>query len=402
MASDAYFEPALHFTAGDARVVNTSDDWFQSADDPDNAGDTFIYPIMNEVMQAVDNGIIFVSSMVLLIFICLGVGWYVIYNIDAVNDEIVTRDFVDAFQSVTFIISLVANTLILEARIKSTARPRMYDALLHALHCMTRKMTGIRLSIVHEAEGREWRRANGAVEVTAETATEVKQHMHDIGMYMFVMTRYSYIVFQPRDPHADYLQFVSKEDYGKYEDILSQTIGARFKQEATTNIFSNAILFIEAQLMHMHHTGVIPSGTYTNLATVLDDIASKVHDINVSMRIATPRIFDQTSYAVLFIYLVILLPLQVYSNVSWWMMGIYPLALFIYVSNILFGEWMGDPFIAHPRFAGAEVIAWRHQLYAVIHELLLRDIKVDTFGAALHRLESEPSFIKRLQATVVR
>jgi hypothetical protein len=338
---------------------------------------------MGELMLLVDNGIIFVAFMLLLLCTCLGIGLYAIYNIGPVQTEITSRDFADAFQSVMFIVGLIANALYTEARTKSTARPRMYDAFLDSLQRMTRKMAGIRMTIEHMPNGRDWRRGGKTIDAVATDTPDARLQIRTIAMYIYVMARYSYKVFQPNDPHKDYLDYIDEAEYIRSEDVLRQTIGASFKQEQTTNIFSNAILFIETELMHMLRDGIIHSGVYTNLATILDDITDKVHDINASMRIATPRICDQSSYAILFIYLVVLTPLQIYSNVSWWMMVVYPLVLFIYMSNILFGEWMGDPFISHPRFAGTEVVAWRHQLYAVIHDLLLRDIPRDDRGDAL-------------------
>ena len=353
---------------------------------------------MNELLIAVDNGTIFLICITILVFGVIGIGWLVVYNINVVSTEIESRDFADAFGSIVFVIGLITNTLIMEAKATSTARPRMYDALLYSLTNMARKLSGVRVAVSHQGGGHEWRRnAEGGDSYTHETLPKVNQHIHDMAMYIFVMTRYSFIVFQPADPHRDYLEYVSAEEYNKYEDILSQTVGARFKSESATNIFANAILHIETQLMHMHHNGVIPSGTYTNMSAVLDDISNKVHDITVSMRIATPRIFDQLSYAVLFFYLVILLPLQVYSNVNWWMILVYPIALFIYVSNILFGAWMGDPLMTHPRYAGGEVVAWRHQLYAFIRELLLRDDQKNIYGSVIHRLDTNPTFISTLK-----
>lgn len=363
------------------------EDWYNGADDPDNTGDSYIYPVMIEIMRSIENGIVMLVSMLLIILTVIAIGWLSVYNINAVSAEIVSRDFADAFGSIIFVVSLITNTMINDARARSTARPRMYDALLDSIMRMTRTMNGIRQSVLHTGEGHEWNTKGKGQSTVPETTSSVNQHLHDIAMYMFVMARYSYIVFQPYDPHHDYEKYVSKAEYDKYENILTSTVGETFKNEDVTNVFSNALLLIKEHVIQLHVDRVIPTGIYNDFVVDLRVITDCVHDINVSMRIATPRIFDHLSKAILFFYLIVLLPLQVYSNVSWWMVLVYPLALFIYLSNIIFGEWMGDPLMTHPRFGGGEVLAWRRQMYAVIHQLLLREIHLDPARAALHALE---------------
>jgi hypothetical protein len=130
---------------------------------------------------------------------------------------------------------------------------------------------------------------------------------------------------------------------------------------------------------------------------VLEDIAQEIHDITVAQRISTPAIFDNLNYFVLGFYLLVLVPLQIYSNVESWIVLIYPAVLVIYVGPIIYGFWLGDPLMRYPRFEGPTVLAWRHKLYIKIKTLLFDELYTDIMGHE-HLTQNPDSFVEELRA----
>jgi hypothetical protein len=73
------------------------------------------------------------------------------------------------------------------------------------------------------------------------------------------------------------------------------------------------------------------------------------------------------------IYLFVFIPLAMYSSVQTWILLLYPATVSIYLGNIVYSKWLGDPLDRNPKFEGPEILLWRTQLYRKIRVLLLND-----------------------------
>jgi hypothetical protein len=403
--AQAWRQQAASAGSGDADPESESESisvpkWMEDVDEDAYSRDTLFLPFMQGLFESVQNGIFFVTSMAIVMFLAIGVGWFLVYQIDSVKEQIITKDFSNAFGPITFIIALISNELIRQARAKTTSRTTMYGDLVSNLEILIRKFAGMRLAIIHEGPDREWRR--NPTEYTGSSAPENAQIVHkqldDLFMYLFIMARHSYTLFQSHDPYADYLDFVDANKYAKFENVVRTPIGAQLKYETETSIFKNAILYMETHLIHLNHSGVIPSSIYLSTVEVLNSISNQVGGIVMSQRIAVPKIFDQLYYVALGFWLLILVPLQVYTSVQGWIIMIYPLILIIYLGPIIYGFWLGDPFMRYPRFdGGANVLSWRHKLYAEIQSLLFEDVYLDIVDRVSHSKHPETVLMEELR-----
>lgn len=373
--------------------------WMDEVDEEIQARDKYLLPLVEGMFQAVHNGIIFVTSMAIIIFTAIGVMWFLIYDIDIVHEQVISQDFSNAFGPITFIIALITNSLIQEAKSKSTARTRMYADLIYHIEILIRKLAGMRLAIIHEGRDREWRRNPSEYVGTSapENAKTVEKHIKDLSMYLFIMAKHSYTLFQPHDPHIDHLQYVDEKKLDTYENVVETPIGAKLKYESETSIFDNTVLYMETHLIHLNQSGVIPNSLYTSIVNVLDSISKQVNGITMAQRIATPKIFDQLYIAALGFYLLILVPLQIYSGSEAWIVLIYPVVLIFYVGPILYGFWLGDPLMRYPRFEGPQVLAWRIKLYAEIKSLLFEDVYLDIVERVAHSANPDKILMEEMQ-----
>lgn len=357
--------------------------WMMDADTETQYGDTIVAPLMKSMFHTINTGIVFLTSMEIIFFVAIAIGWLLIYQIDVVGDEIRMQNFAGAFGSITFAVALITNDLVRGAKLKSTARVRLYAGLLDEIDTLKRTLASVRLSVLHEGK-RTWKRDTGADDVKAETARVALSHLRELSILLFMMTKYSYQLFQPFDPYPDYQEFIDHDVYVEFDELLRAPIGAKMRSETVTDIFKNAILYMQTHLAHLLTTGVIQDAMYTQVNANIKSISDEVATITRARRIYTPTIFVNLEYFILGFYLLVLIPLEVYSNTENWMILIYPAVLVIYLSEILYGFWLGDPLMRHARFQGAEVLAWRHKLYREINSLLFHDVYIKMLDRINH------------------
>lgn len=338
-------------------------------------GGRTIIPFIKLISEYVNNGIFYVTATTMVFFGFAAIVWQLIYSISAVSKELRLQDFSGAFRPITFNIAFIQSKLTDLAKDKSTSRVKLYADLLNELDNLKRTLACIRISIDQEPFGKRYSRP-GTKETeqgTLETNKLARKHIREISILLFILTKYSYQLFQPHDPVNDWEDFMDADTFYKYDELLRKPIGARFRSETTNDIFKNAVLFMDFSASHMLHQGVIPNAMFKRISDDIYKINNEVNEVNKAQRIFTPQVFNFVEYFILGFYLLILTPLEVYSNTEDWLLLIYPTILALYVLPILFGDWLKDPFAKNPRYDGPEVLAWRNKLYREINILLLSD-----------------------------
>lgn len=95
-------------------------------------------------------------------------------------------------------------------------------------------------------------------------------------------------------------------------------------------------------------------------------VRARLHAADIAEYVVTPPQSRHHILIALGIYLLVYVPVSIYLRVGVWMIGLYPLTLWLVFGFKLVERWLGDPFQMHPRPGSARPREWRRRLVAFI------------------------------------
>lgn len=354
------------------------------------------------VFAAASSGALWLLTMVLFGYFLLTIFWLALLSIEPIDHVLRTTNIGSTIDLLSFIIALIT-------RYQITKRLDAVISTLGKYHAMTQSIRTLHENViaVFRANLKHFERIvksyNGTHSVPAHDALVLSQWvvaMAEIGndtmTNMQLMALWSLRVFLKgadvvnsyqwyglTEREINYSFHMPKARYGytpEYDALsILRALLRRLKDQlmAATKSFEGAQRRRHEATASTHEnvnnnnnkniTPHIGTGEMNVLMTSLQTLEKALNEVETSVEVAAPAILDISMIGTLVIYLVILLPLQIYVDVAGLSLIFTPVVLFLYSFPLVLTWYVGSPFEAHAHWGVLGVYKFRRRLYKMVY-----------------------------------
>ena len=310
------------------------------------------YPFhfLNVFMRYHDAGIIRAMVLLLMMVALIGTIWVMLLEYTPLKDIFATRNIPGSLSIVNLIVALVYNTIIQQSLSSYESGPRLYLRILHAIRDMSRKFT----------EAVEVPRSELFLKEKKRRTVHASRCLHAYELCK-AMSQFALLLFnRETDPvKVMYSEAVQRRLY---------RCGMRPENKLTQLPTFVGFLLDDwmEELTVAKNQGLLDPGEVTALNQTTQVLRDHLDELDAVRQVRAPDIFANFSRAVLYFYVLFILPVSMYDDVDVLMIVSYAIVFFLVFGPIFIRWWLGDPFDNRPRYTGMGFQSWRASIYAEI------------------------------------
>lgn len=362
------FEDEISHTAGGyvsrERRAALSDRW------------TFFFTVVVEnLFSAIAGGLVWISVVVVFAYFLVSSFWVGIFSISSVEQAITSRNLGEAFAALSFVIAFITSNQITR-RIKVITTPiRLYREMVMAIQRLHEDFHAVYRSQVLDFQ-KKVRLREGQLD---------EQFVHDMKVWLDLvgdtfrstatviqlLNLWALRIFLQVDNVLDYTDFgITELEIHRSIELPKKSYGMLGNDPIDISI---ALIRKIKQAIQGASTGLSdntpkPTNAQTNLLqTSLNNLEERVVNVRVNHDVRIPTILNTAENVVLAIFLVVLIPIVIYSAIDIFTLIICPIVLFLYSMTLIFSWYIGSAFEEEPRWIGPDFFKWRRDLYRSIY-----------------------------------
>lgn len=276
--------------------------------------------LVNKAMQYSLNGIVTVTIIIVFVFFVWGIACTILFTRTFVGEELVQRNIGGVFDVVSLVIAFVYRDWLTNAVLEFNSRPKQYNTVLSYLKKTSEITASAFMSSLCNLDHNE------------ELIVRLK--------YLFDLYRaFNYFllqIFRPRD------EFIKRP----YEDNVEKLL-QKHSISPGDPVHDCNLLIVEMRTTVMkirNDLRVIDSQQEKFIINGINQISEFLEQVNIASTSKQPDIFSYHLMFIMFLYIVVVIPCLMYSEVNTMMPILYPIILFLFLGAIIFRWRIGDPF----------------------------------------------------------
>lgn len=335
---------------------------------------TFFYTIPIENMfSAISGGLLWILVVLFLFFFLVCSFWTAILSLPDVKEQIQNRSLSAGLATLGFVIAIVTGDQITRReRMILTPLRRYYRMVLAIRRLEVNVFTVYRakllsLSRILFRRGRELLSNHNVLNDLNRWLQLADATLSTTATHMQLLALWSLRIFLEYDPMSDYSQFgITQREIAYSRDLPVNAYGYRDSnpmtivralirrqkeqiQATTEKVTENAPLVDE------HQANLLISSV-ENLETVTDEV-------QLARNVFQPQIFATSKNFVLAVFLLFVIPVDIFSSVDVLTLIVGPVVLFLYSMLLVILWYLGSPFQRYPRWEGPRFYEWRRAIY---------------------------------------
>ena len=349
-----------------------------------------------------------------ILILCVGVGalWTIILSIPEVREIITDRRISDSFDTLKYIVAIITTSAVLLAAKKIVEPVRMYGRLNRSIQEFSLivgaiiKSTDFRIRedrayfdsvkqrlghFYHERQARRrqdetsstphnhrreyshgrasrrrraYEKAEDSLEESLRVRSVLERMKSRMKTLLYLLNLYSYRLFSGNDSASEIHNYLNVQERLQ---LIRQSGSDRHNADG---IVTWCVSQLRELVYSMAGESVADDVVLHALSDELTNITAIVQKIWLGKHIREPNLFNGIYTTVLVVYLLIVVPISIYSDADVLAVFIIPIVLFLYVSPPVYSWWIGTAFDKYPRWTGAKMLEWRSDNYRIIRRTL--------------------------------
>lgn len=299
-------------------------------------------------------GVIVISVLHVVIFLCYSVLFVIMVENSRLGGYFEEFDFSTAFGVLNLIILIIYRDWISTFLNELIKRPELFKQLMTELQEYVLTLGSIPMfsgpySVAYEQKvlennAKDTNSPRPVFDIKAH-ATIGDQEAEKLWDYASAM---NYFILHLFSPHKDAVKLEAfhriKEELYRYwaENGISPT-------EHTGEIVRALISCSGQALNHMNMIGAMKDVACADAHSKLDGVSVNISKVYNSFTVSTPPFVETFPNVVMWIYFLIVIPIQIYSAAARFIIVVYPITMLCLTGGYFFSKIVGDPF--HPYLA---------------------------------------------------
>lgn len=303
--------------------------------------------LMNSLVTLVTNGTVDATLIVIGMFLSVAIIVVLIFEKTAISDIIVNRDLTAALSLPTVTIAFIYRGW-QDAALKSYIRmPAIYYDMLRKVGDIADDLAEYTMS---ESEVLSKKTVGGASATAIRNAAALDDRLIFCNFALLLyLNSILHRMFTGRNTHAKDRVSDMLLDYLEEFSALPNGSGERF--DLILGLLQRSVKRCESHcIFYPETTGLAQSAVAT-----LRDLRTRASAAKI---VTTPPVFETHQYIVVFVYLVFLLPIQMYQQVDLLTMFTYPVVMVLFMGPFLLTFYIGGPFSVNSKYKGMDFGLW--------------------------------------------
>jgi hypothetical protein len=344
--------------------------------------DRWIYgfaSMVDNLMSAASGGLIWILVVLFFIFFLVCSFWVAVLSIPSVKSTLEDKSVSASLATLGFVVAIITSDAI-SRRERAILMPlRRYNRLVISIRSLHQNIYSVFRSkmiqfdriIFDMGSKRGGQRFNDQLKILYQWLALASSTLSTTSTYLQLMAVWSLRVFLKIDPILDY------EDFGITQRELDYSINLPFEEygyvkKDPVTIMSALLRRQKEQIQATTEklTKGVPSVNESQsnlLQNGLESVGLIFHEIEVARNVSQPRIFAASKNFVLIFFLLVIIPIDIFSSVDVLTLIIGPLVLFLFSMMLIVLWYIGSAFSPYPRWEGPRFYEWRRDLYASIY-----------------------------------
>lgn len=327
--------------------------------------------LIEDIFSATSGGVFFIMFVYLIIYLLISFFWTLLLSIDGVEMSITGRNFGEAFSPLNFIVALIARDWIDGSWRKIIDGVRLYRKMYAAQQKFHNDIHSVFRSQFIELQKLFRTGVEIDPDLGAQWVAIALESIQLAATTQQLLALYSLRVFLKSDDELDYSEYGLTEDelawarqlplasYGVRSDTPSAIVSALLRTlgdtvQGISSKFERPLPSINQAQMRI-------------LTGSLDNLNRTAEEVESSRQITEPGLFRKAYVVIIGVYLLVLVPVIIFSSVDIYTVLVGPVVLFLYTLLLLLRGYVGSPFDDDPRWIGPDFYGWRTSLYASIY-----------------------------------
>jgi len=139
-----------------------------------------------------------------------------------------------------------------------------------------------------------------------------------------------------------------------YEYIRHYTVTPALSGE----VFDAVCSYHTEEFARLKRLGVIDASHESELNGLIDKLTDIRTRLQLMKNVKNPGIFENHLFFVVLVYFIFFVPVQIYQQVEWFLVAIYPLVCYLYFGISFYSAFVGRPFSKYARMQSNDFMMW--------------------------------------------
>lgn len=332
----------------------------------------FTIPIEN-LFSAISGGLMWILVVLFLFFFLVCGFWTAVLSIPDVSEQLSDRSLSPSLAALGFIVAIVTSDQISRRERMIITPLRRYFRMTQAIRRLQNNVFTVYRAKLLSLERIIFRKGRSLLN-SPDVVNDLNRWLQLADMtlsttatHMQLLALWSLRIFLEYDPMNDYSQFgitqreiaysrnLPIEEYG-YVNSTPMTIVRSLIQhqkqqiQATTEKVSDNAPVVE------EHQANLLVGSVESLENIADEV-------ELASNVFQPQIFATSKNFVLAVFLLVVIPIDIFASVDVLTLIVGPVVLFLYSMLLVILWYLGSPFQRYPRWEGPRFYEWRRDIY---------------------------------------